>query len=250
MATRIPKRLRLEPLVEAVWQVHFEPSSNRPLGDILPGVLFTSLRNQIPNLQLNRLPVADIPPPVAALDPNLRHAPKYRIEAPEWPFLFQAGDRVITINCRQPYMGWGSFKAKICELVDVLEYSGLIPEPLQHSLRYIDLLTLESPPILSSLRMSLNIGENVITDRPLQLRVELPDQDCLHVLQIVTPAQVRVSEGEKLGSLIDLETIAILPQKNWPSVRDGLEILHTASKTMFFRQVLTSEAIERMKPEY
>jgi uncharacterized protein (TIGR04255 family) len=250
MTNPIPKRLRKEPLVEAVWQVYFEPEPNRPVGDILPGVLFTALRNQRADLQIHRLPLADIPVPVAALDPNLRYAAKYRIASPDWHFLFHVGDRVVTINCQLPYVGWDNFRAKIFELIDILASSALIPEPQHHALRYIDLLTLDPPPALKSLRLSLKIGDYVITNQPAQLRLELPDTHCRHVLQIVTPAQIYSNEGATQGTLIDLETLADLPSPSWPAVRDDLERLHNASKTLFFRQILTEEAINQMDPEY
>jgi uncharacterized protein (TIGR04255 family) len=250
MTNPIPKRLRLEPLIETIWQVQFEPGPNQPLGDILPGVLFTAFRAQRTDLQLNRLPVADIPAAVSALDPNLRHAAKYRIEAPGWPFLFHVGDRVITINCRRPYVGWDAFKPQIIELIEILEGSGLIPEPRQHSLRYIDLVTLDAAPTLANLRLALAIGEHQIDKHPLQLRVELPDQGCIHVLQVVTPAQVHLPDGDKHGTLIDLETIAVLSLNNWSAVRDGLGTLHDRTKALFFDQVLSPEAIARMEPEY
>ena len=250
MTNPIPKRLRQEPLIETIWQVQFESAPNRPLGDILPGVLFTALRTRQTDLQLNRLPLADVPAAVAALDPNLRHAAKYRIEAPGWPFLFHIGDRVITINCRRPYVGWGDFKPQIIELIKILEDSGLIPEPRQHSLRYIDLMTIDATPTLASLRLTLAIGEHRIDSHPLQLRVELPDQGCIHVLQVVTPAQVHLPDGDKHGTLIDLETIAVLSLNNWSAVRDGLGTLHDCTKALFFGQVLSQDAIDRMEPEY
>lgn len=250
MTRQIPKRLRQEPLIETIWQVQFEPAPHHPLGDILPGVLFSSLRNEQPELQLNRLPMAEIPAAMAALDPNLRHAAKYRIEAPGWPFLFHIGDRVVTINCRRPYVGWEAFKPKIIDLIKVLDGNSLIPEPLQHSLRYIDLMTLEPPPALASLRMALTIGEHRIDQHPIQMRVELPDQGCRHVLQIVTPAQVHLPEGVTHGTLIDLETIAVPEPKTWNVIQGGLDTLHTATKAMFFDQVLTADAIDHMDPEY
>lgn len=250
MTEQIPKRLGKEPLIEAIWQVQFEPAKDQPLGEILPGVLFTALRAEHPALRLSRLPAAEIPPVVARSDPNLRFAAKYRIEAPEWPFLFQIGDRVVTVNCRRPYVGWNEFKGRILKLIDILESSGLIIEPHRHSLRYIDLITLEPPPSLTFLQMELKMGDHAITAHPLQMRVELPDAGCRHVLQIVTPTQARLPEGEKSGTLIDLETQGELPEKSLSTIRENLEPLHTASKNLFFQQVLTKEAIDRMKPEY
>ncbi len=250
MNRAIPKRLRQEPLIEAIWQVQFDSSGNQPLGDILPGVLFSAFRSEQPGLKLNRLPIADIPPFVAQNDPNLRFSAKYRIEAPEWPFLLQIGDRVVTVNCRRPYVGWSRFKERIIALVDVLDTSGFMPEPLRYSLRYIDLMTLGPSPALSFLQLALQIGDHSIEKHPLQMRVEIPGESCTYVLQVATQAQARFPEGERAGTLIDLETVADSVDSGWSTIRDGLESLHDNSKIMFFQQILTSEAIERMDPEY
>lgn len=117
MTDRIPKYLGKDPLIEASWQLIFEPAPNLPIGDLLPGILFTTFQSRTADLQLHRLPLADIPAPVAVLDPNLRHAAKYRIEAEKSSFLFHVGDRVVTINCRRPYVGWESFKPEIIGLI-------------------------------------------------------------------------------------------------------------------------------------
>jgi uncharacterized protein (TIGR04255 family) len=250
MTCRVPIRLKKEPLIEAIWQVQFETAPQQAVGDALPGILFGALRGQQPDLKIRRLPVADIPAPVAALDPNLRFSAKYRIESTGWPFLFQVGDRVITMNCRRPYVRWASFREKVLELAAILESSGLIPAPKRHSLRYIDLLALEQFPGLAGLRVSLNVGVHEIERHPLQLRVELPDENCIHVLQVAAAARVTLPDGEKEGTLIDLETFADLSDDGWESVRHGLDSLHTASKAMFFCQVLNDQAIEALEPEY
>ncbi len=253
MNTKIPKRLRQEPLIEAIWQLHFEPAEDQPVADILPGVLFTALRENTPNLRLHRLPVADIPRPVVESDPNLLAAAKYRIESEsaDSPFIYQVGDRVVTLNCRKPYAGWKEFKAKVMDLAGILSGSKVISAPKRHALRYIDFITLEPPPSLSFLRLALTIGEQVVRERPLQIRVELPDEGCQHVLQIVTPANVNIPDTPNAGTIIDLETRAVFtPAQALPDIGEDLETLHTASKRFFFTQVLTEQAIEQMDPEY
>lgn len=124
---KIPKRLNKEPLIEAIWQAKFEPKEGLPVGDLLPGILYSNLKVEYPNLQLHRLPTADIPAPVAEVDPNLRFSAKYRMEEPGSPFLLQVGDRIVTMNCRKPYAGWSAFKERILKFVDVIETSGLVP---------------------------------------------------------------------------------------------------------------------------
>ena len=66
----LPRRLKKEPLIEVVWQVQFE--GEQGMGDILPGVLYTELKKTHPALRSRRLPSADIPAPIAQIDPNMR----------------------------------------------------------------------------------------------------------------------------------------------------------------------------------
>lgn len=245
----IPKRLNKEPLIEAIWQAQFEPKEGLPVGDLLPGILYSALKADYPNLQLHRLPTADVPVPIAQIDPNLRFTAKYRMEEPGSPFLFQVGDRIVTMNCRKPYAGWAAFKERILKLLEVVEGSELVPMPLRHSLRYIDLLTLNPAPDLKALQVQFQIGHWSLHNRPLQMRVELPDDGCNHVVQIATPAEANLPEGKIHGSVIDLETTPSAPPGSWQDVRDQLDQIHDRSKAMFYQQLLTAEAIELMKPE-
>lgn len=246
----IPKRLKKEPLIEAIWQVQFESATDTSIGDLLPGILFSALRNQHADLQLHRLPSADIPTQMAQIDPNLRHMAKYRMEAPNSPFMFQVGDRIITLNCRRPYTGWMEFKEKICSLVKIVENSNLVPVPIRHSLRYIDLLTLEPAPNLSFLQISMKLGSFDIKIQPMQTRVELLDGTCTHVVQVATPAQVQFPEGVKEGTIVDLETFFVQSPKDWNEITMQIDHLHDRSKVLFFENILTIQAIEKMEPEY
>ena len=246
----IPKRLKKEPLIEAIWQAQFEPKDGLPVGDLLLGILYSALKVDYPNLQLHRLPTADIPAAFAQTDPNLRLSPKYRMEEPGSPFLFQVGDRIVTMNCRKPYAGWSAFKERILKLLEVIESSGLVPTPMRHSLRYIDLLSLDPAPDLKALQAKFQIGQWNLENRPLQMRVEIPDGDCNHVIQIATPAEANLPEGKLQGSVIDLETFSCSQPSSWLDVRAQIDQIHDRSKAVFYQQLLTAEAIALMEPEY
>lgn len=243
----LPTRLKKEPLIEAIWQAQFE--GEQGIGDVLPGILFTELKKDHSALQLRRLPSADIPAPLAQMDPNLRFAPKMLMEEPGGSFIWQMGDRVITLNCRKPYVGWGRFKDAVVALTQIVEGSGLIPNPQRHSLRYIDLLRDELATDLAPLRLALKLGDHQIKDR-LQMRLEIPDAECLHVVQIATAAQANLAGEQMTGSIIDLETLPANAPGNWDSLRAQLDLLHKHSKSLFFRQILTEETIQKLEPEY
>jgi uncharacterized protein (TIGR04255 family) len=247
---RIPRRLGKEPLVEAIWQAVLDPPAAVPLGDLLPGMLYAEFRKTDPALRLVRLPVADVPRVVADVDPSLRHAVKFRLESPASPFILQIGDRVATMNCRWPYSGWRAFKEHILTLVDLLASSGLIPSAQRHSLRYIDLLRLESPPSIRALQMPLVLGQLSLDCTPLQLRVEVNDGVFLHNLQVVTPAEVQILGETCRGTLVDLETRSPRADVGWNEVGEDLDRLHDASKRLFFESILRPEAIDAMEPDY
>ncbi len=246
---RIPKRLRREPLIEVIWQAVFEASSQLYPGDLLGGILYAELRKASEAWVFQRLPTAEIPPFIADQDPNLRYAVRYRIESPDEPVLYQVGNRILSVNCRRPYVGWEAFRAKILSIQKLLERNGIVPGPSWHALRYLDLISREDMPDLSGLHLSLQVGDQEILTQPLQLRVEFPYQGQIHILQILTHAQVHLKEGKQEGTLIDLETRAFSSQ-DWSRIPKQLEDLHSASKAVFFQQVLKPEIIERFDPEY
>lgn len=253
--TEMPKKLKREPLLEVIWQIKFEPIPERPGGDILPGILYSKLvEKRHPNLQFHRLPMADLPFPLASSEPNLRFVVKYRMEEPDNPFLFQVGDRVITLNCRKPYSGWERFREEANFLIDIIEKSGLIPMPKTHSLRYINIFEqsiLEESVDLSFLNFSLDVGTwSNIKKFPLQMRLELPDNLFTHILQIAMPTTVSLPNNETAeGVILDLETFITEVPSDWNKIEEELEQLHEQAKKLFFQKVLREEVIQKMEPE-
>jgi uncharacterized protein (TIGR04255 family) len=222
-----------------------------PVGDLLPGILFSALKEDHPNLRLQRLPTADIPALAAQIDPNLRLAAKYRMDEPNNPFIFQVGDRVLTVNCKKPYAGWVAFKEKILRLIELAENSGLVPQPQRHSIRYIDLLAREAAASdINMLQLDLKIGKWNVTDKPLQMRVEIPDGGHTHVVQIAWPAEVMLPDGISKGLVLDIETFATGTPTDWSDIRTKIDQLHDSSKAIFFQQLMTIETIDRLEPEY
>lgn len=243
----LPKRLKNEPLIEVIWQAQFE--GEQGIGDVLLGILFTELKKSHPALRWRRLPTADIPAPIAQMIPDLQFAPKMLIEEPGGSFIWQVGDRVITLNCRKPYTGWDRFKETAVALTEIVENSGLIPHPQRHSLRYLDLLRDELATDLAALQLVLKLGNLEIRDR-VQMRVEIPDEDCLHVVQITTAAQANLTGEQLTGTIVDLETLPANTPGNWDTLRAQLDLLHDYSKALFFCEILKEETIQKLEPEY
>lgn len=248
--TRIPKRLKNAPLIEVVWQCLFDDQSLAlPVGEAMVGILYRELGGSRAGWQLHKLPTAFIPQPLPGDDPYLRYVAKYRIESPSDPILYQLGDRVVSVHCRRPYVGWSTFRGKITHVQRVFVQAGLIPGPTKHGLRYIDLIRAEDMPDLSGLRLHVQLGDHLLATEPLHLRVTLSYGGYQHTLQILAPAEVELNQERLRGTLVDLETFAS-GSDDWSTLADELDPLHTASIAMFFEQVLTQALVEKLEPEY
>ena len=74
----------------------------------------------------------------------------------------------------------------------------------------------------------------------------------LHIINIASPAEVKLTTGELFsGVLVDIDTI-FKPSINdfWAGFDDLLEKAHKLSKDWFFNNILKDETIERLEPEY
>jgi uncharacterized protein (TIGR04255 family) len=246
MDAQVPKRLKREPLIEAVWELRF--SGNRPAaGELLPGMVYKVLRESY--AEWTRLPPADIPQPIADLDENLRYLATVRLEGN--PFAVQIGAHVVALNCRRPYAGWTAFSQRIRELAAVVRETRLVAAPQRFSLKYIDLIDLDSPPSVACLNVSMAVGGHRLAEGPIQLRTELREDDLIHVLQIACPADVRSgADGPLKGVLVDIDTIMEVPGDSfWDGLSEHLDHAHERCKRLFFG-LLTEDTLRRLEPEY
>ena len=250
MSKRIPIRLNKEPLLEAVWEIRFASDGSAPVGEMLPGILYRELTEYHP-LKVVRLPIADIPRPIAQHDEGLRYLPTVRLEGPEGdPFIIQVGERVVTLNCRRPYAGWAAFSERVRRLAQSLQTTGLIHHPERFSLKYIDLIELDPQPSLASLKASLELADHNLANKPVQLRTEIHQPPFIHILHVASPVSVMIAGKEPhQGTLVDIDTIHVAGGEFWETLEERLVQAHDQSKQLFF-DLLTEEAIERLEPVY
>jgi len=247
MNKRIPVRLKKEPLLEAIWEIRFSGGKS-PVADLLPGMLFKSFPDKYATAV--KLPVADIPNPVIEHDPNLRYVPKIRLEGANQTV--QIGDRVVSLSSRRPYSGWAKFSADIREIAGAVQETGLIARLERFSLKYIDLIELEKPVGLAHLNLDLRMGEYELAAKPVQLRTEIKDGDLIHIIQIISPAEVGLpgTEGRLKGVLVDIDSIRPMAGgESWDTLYQRLDDVHGSCKIMFFN-ILKPETVEKLEPEY
>ena len=242
----VPKRLRKEPLLEAVWEIRFT-SDRESVAELLPGLIYKAIDIEFPKIE--RLPVADLPSAIVQQDEKLRYVPTVRLEGS--PYSIQIGEHVVSLSCRLPYTGWGNFQPKIMELAEILKETSLVTRPERFSLKYIDIISLPVSPSLKPLRVVVKLGTHDLTSNHVQLRTELRENGFLHIVQIISSAQAVLSTGERFeGLLLDIDTICQRePGEFWSDFPPLLDQAHQLNKNLFFH-ILTEETINHLEPEY
>lgn len=248
MGRALPLKLNKEPLIDAIFELRFNATA--PASVILPGLLFEQLKGGV---NLEALPISQLPKPVRDADPNLRYQPLSRLD---WDrFYINISDFSISVSCKYPYPGWNDLRAAILEIVGALSKVQIISGVERYSLKYIDLVDVPSgkPPIAVT-NLSLGIATYKVNTEQFQVRVELPVEGFLNSLQIISSAKVKLSNGlEKDGLVIDVDTIGDLQNIGLIELLSGfsdrLDLIHGVNKKIFF-DCLSPEGLGLLEPIY
>lgn len=246
--TILPKKLKKEPLIDAVFEIRFK--SDFPAGGILPGLLFGKLDG---NKTIEQLPVSQIPQHMRDADPSFQFAPLSRLD---WgQFYINVGDRSVSVGFKHPYPGWGSFKPAITEVMGVLKDANVIRSVERYALKYIDLIPATSlQEQVAFVNFDITLAGHKLTREVFQLRIEIPRDGFIHAVQVVSSATATLQSGEsRQGLVVDVDTIATLKSILFDELLTGfsekLEAIHQANKKIFF-DCLKPETITALEPEY
>ncbi|MDH3346620.1 MAG: TIGR04255 family protein [Desulfobulbaceae bacterium] len=249
MTTTLPKRLRNEPLLDAVFECRF--SAHLPVSNILPGIIFSEFDGE---KKLERLPQFEIPEVIRKSDPKLQHAPLVRIRLQNYSILI--GDHSVAVACSLPYKGWNEFKAIIIKTIGVLKNSTLVNKVVRYSIKYVDLIqSSDSVEQVSLANLSLKIGSHNLTGESYQVRMEIPvDEEIVNIVQIISGAKVNMPDKAGLeGVLVDIDTIKNTDDISIEQLEDeldqALEHIHFVNKETFF-DCITEQTLMKLEPEY
>ncbi len=200
----LPTKLEKEPLVDAVFEIRF--NSRVPASTVIPGILFTRLETH--PQQIERLPVADLPPELRTREPGLRFQPVMRLHWDE-NFLIMVGDTTLGLGCKMPYPGWRNFKPHILTLAGVLKDSAIIDQIDRYSIKYIGVVDGENAAEqISKIILDVKLGDYVLKSEPFTLRVEIRRNSLRHIVQLAAPATASLADGtQREGLLVDIDSI-------------------------------------------
>lgn len=244
----LPIKLSKEPLIDAVFELRF--SSDLPASNVLPGIMFSTLKGVS---SIETLPAAQLPQQVRAMEPQLRFAALTRVQWKDFLVLF--GDNVLAVACRLPYPGWRVFKAGIVEVLSIFESAGFVTSMDRWSLKYTDIFDVAAGAApLKQFDMDMRLGDQVLTNQNLQLKVEVTRDGFTHGVQVVTSATVQLFDGtSRTGTLLEVDTIRDGSPTPIAEFLSGFprfaEEIHDANKALFF-ECLSDEGLNNLGPEY
>ncbi|MDM0025753.1 TIGR04255 family protein [Variovorax saccharolyticus] len=248
--SKLPVKLGKEPLVEAVFELRFEAAT--PASTLLPGVFFGAFGPS--SIAMSRLPGADLPAQLRAMDPNLQFAPLVRLDWQE--FMILIGDQSVAVACKLPYPGWAKFQPAIMKVFEIAAGTGLVQSMSRYSMKYVNLVRKDSvSDQVASLDWEVRLGKHRLEAESAVLRVELVKGDLVQAVQILTAAQAQVNgaEGTQKGIVVDVDSICNLSNRDFSvfakELPERLETIHQATKAMFF-ECLTPAMFEELEPIY
>lgn len=244
MTKPLPKKLKKEPLIEAVFEVRFQGAP------LLSNLLLGHLMTKFGNMPVQKLPAADIPEQLREHSQAFKYSPIFQIKLDKNFILI--GDRMCAVTSSTPYQGWIEFKKHILEVTKYLEKCGLLTKIERYSLKYVDLIEAESTEEqLNLIDFDLRLGREKIEKEAVNIRIELPRRNFLHAVQIISNSVLEeVGKQTKKGILLNIDSIANNPSADfWESLSDNLEAIHTANKELFF-EFLKDQTISSLEPIY
>lgn len=249
MGNTIPKKLRIDAILEAVFEIRFELDALVP-----PEIVFGRFADfdQWRQFNLARLPTADIPAPMRRADPNLRYLPSIEMTSRDGLISVRAGPQVLAYSRRGAYPGWAKFGSELELAVNRL--FNVLPQ-VQISrlgLRYINALRSDHHGIKSIDDTAIRI---FVSDVPLTRSINLnfKSREETNFESMSRIASVDLAEGnipQHATVVIDIDVYTNPPfsPKSADAVNKWMAEAHDEEKARFF-SILGEEATERLRED-
>jgi uncharacterized protein (TIGR04255 family) len=233
--TPLPRKLRQDAIVEALWEIQFETTT-------LPERLIGRISDVEPwkSFSQRRLPAYDIPAVMRQTTPQLHYAPIVEIShADEREYrALRLGPSVLSLHRAKRYVGWQHFRAELEAAATELFNAAETLKATRLGLRYLNALTPQAHNIRSIEDLDIAIevaNEPVISGVSLNFQVNLGNVGQCRV-GIATPEYVQgpLPEGTTAYIDVDVYTTPGYECTDLDLVRRWLDNAHTHARIEFF----------------
>jgi uncharacterized protein (TIGR04255 family) len=242
----VPKKLKIDAIVEALLEVRFETET-------MPEILLGRLADYGPwkGFTQRRLPAYDLPAVMRQADPNLRFHPVFELSSEQRAV--RIGAQVISYHRAAPYVGWERFWPELRETISGIfeTANGLVIRRL--GLRYLNALRPDHHGIGSMADLDLEIkvaGERVTGNVNLNFTnstIDVPSNSACTVRIATTEfVQGKLPPNTSVYVDVDVFTKDGFETKERKTVENWVTAAHDKEKGQFFR-LLTDQTIEALE---
>jgi uncharacterized protein (TIGR04255 family) len=231
----VPKKLRHDAIVEAVFEARFEMKT-------LPEVFFGRLADYEPwkGFTQAALPAAGIPAFVRQSDPNLRYQPVFQLSNVDGLRSIRVGQYVASYHRAAPYVGWERFRDELNEFIDGLflkAAEGLSVSRL--GIRYINALKIDPPGIsaITDLNMEVSIANEKVQKSVNVNYLTEHSNNTQSIVRISTTDLILGTAPPDTVLLVDVDVYTKPGFKTGEiaDVKQWAEFAHTEETKQFFR---------------
>lgn len=240
---KIPKRLKRNPIIDAVAEVRF--TSSLPSEAII-GLVYESVKDQFG--QPKSLPILQLPAAMRENDPNLKYQACFRFDKPGNVLL--VGPHNVALSTI-PYTDWNTTTPLLYDLLTRFGHIKLFQSVERIGLRYVNFF--ETLNIFEHLTLALEIHKQSISARSIVLRTEADIEGFKVITNVTNAAENPIAGVTKKGSLLDLDIVKELPDFRGESFPEALLHLFTDANKLAdnaFFDLLKEEFVANFEPEY
>lgn len=240
---KYPSSLTKCPIIEM--SLDMMCSFNFPF-DAIVGIIYSSIQNSgsFGNIQLQKLPICNVPIEIRRNDPNLKNRPTHQISCDNGLILI--GEGIISLGIIPPYKSWETFRSFISNVMQILKDVKIIKNISTANIRYLNFFELN---IFDKSNLSVLLGSESMLFQSSVFKTEIPskeNKDVVSVLQITDGVHV---ENKSLGmssdgSLIDIRVVS--KEASIENIETKIECIHIEAKSLFF-SLLKDDFVDALK---
>lgn len=236
----LPRRLRPDPIIDSSVEIRFNPLVDK---NAVFGIIYLALKEKFPLVE--QLPVMQLPEAIREQDPLFSSKAHYRLVGENYSV--QIGSHVLSVHGHGEYQGWSNYSQIIFEIFEKIKDYKVIDEVTRLGVRYLSFF---DSNIFEGIKMNLSIPGYSLPTYPATVRLEIPSDDFIRVLQIVNNVTIIQDNTPKIGSIIDIDTVSANAIPDFfNNMSTLIEQAHQLEKELFYG-LLEEHFLATLKPEY
>jgi uncharacterized protein (TIGR04255 family) len=235
----IPKKLKHDAIVEAVFEMRFDMES-------IPEILFGRLVDfsAWSAFQQRRLPAYDLPAPIRQADETLRYQAVFELNDVKANSSLRIGPQVVSYHQREPYGSWTTFRPRVEEAIDQLFDKAQNVKVHRLGLRYLNALRRELHQVagVRDIDIEITVSEGTISESLNLNFTQSISSDMRCTVRIATPDFVQGVYPKDTAVFVDVDvfTSQQFRATDRSAVKTWLSAAHEREKEYFFGLLKTT----------